>query len=110
MRNLPLICGLALVGFAMGADLPICEEFEGEKVQCIRTEDSAVITSMTEQGKSYEYYKNGKKAYLEVNKDRSLLASSGKRAMWIPKIPVDIEEDERYIGEVLEVILTDIGL
>ena len=29
MRNLPLICGLALVGYAMGADLPICEEFEG---------------------------------------------------------------------------------
>lgn len=110
MRNLPIICGIAFCGLAMGADLPICEEFTGENVFCMREGNRAVILTSTGEGTTLEYFNNGKKAYLEIDNDRSLLASSGKRAMQLLTLPVSPRDDEKYIIELLEALKGDIGL
>ena len=99
--------GMAL-GLSMGADMPVCEEFEGEEnVSCVQSGDVAVITSMSESGKSYEIYKAGRKAYLEVSTDGSFYASSGLRHISLPKVPA--EDTERYMAELFESLLDDIA-
>lgn len=107
MRNIPVICGIA-VAMAFASELPNCAEFEGEKnINCVRGDSTAVITSITPEGKSIEFFKGDRKGYLELNKDGAILASTGRRVLNLPFIPAD--STEAYISEVLESILEDIG-
>lgn len=105
--HLPIIiAGLAVAGFC--ADTPICEEFIGESnISCVASDSLAVITSQSPTGRSYEFFKGRKKAYLEVSVDGAILASSGIRSLNLPAIPTD--STERYISEVLDGLLDDIS-
>ena len=107
MRNLPIIIGLT-VAAAMSAELPVCEEFAGERnISCVRSGDRAVITSLTESGKSIEFFKGDRKGYLEVSADGHVLASTGIRLLDVERIPA--EDTEEYLTELLESILDDVG-
>lgn len=100
--------GMALSATAYGVELPICEEFAGEtNVRCVSSGETAVITSVSATGRSYEFYAGGRKAYLELSEDGSITASSGVRILDLPEIPGD--STERYVGEVLEALLDDIA-
>ena len=106
MRNLPIIIGLAAAA-AMSAELPVCEEFAGERnISCVRSGDRAVITSLTESGKSIEFFRGDRKGYLEVSTDGRVLASTGIRLLDVERIPA--EDTEKYISELLDSILEDI--
>ena len=92
----------------MGAELPVCEEFAGdENITCVRGDSSAVIASMTEEGKSLEFWRGDRKAYMEVSKDGHVYASSGWRHLEVMAIPA--EDAERYLAEVLESLMDDIA-
>jgi len=107
-RHIPIVAGLAVAIGAAAADFPICEEFAGESnISCVSAGNLAVITSMTEGGRTYEFFNGRKKAYMEVSADGSILASSGTRTLSLPEIPAD--SSEAYITEVLYGILDDIS-
>jgi hypothetical protein len=92
----------------MAAELPICEEFNGEAhVSCVATDSAAVITTMSEYGKTVEFFKNGKKAYFEVGADGSVIASSGVRSLELDVIPSD--DEGAYLQELLDAVLDDIA-
>ena len=107
MRNVAVICGMCAV-MGMAAELPICEEFNGEAhVSCVATDSAAVITTMSEYGKTVEFFKNGKKAYFEVGADGSVIASSGVRSLELDVIPSD--DEGAYLQELLDAVLDDIA-
>lgn len=109
MRNIPVIIGLA-VATTMAVELPICEEYLGEpNISCTATDSAAVITSYDSEGKTIEFYANGKKAYLEIGTDGHVLASSGKRVLELDVIPTDIHEDNGYLEELVDGLLSDIA-
>ena len=88
--------------------MPVCEEFEGESnISCVRSDSVAVVSSLSATGRTIEFYKGSRKAYLEISEDGAIYASSGSRHLGIPVIPTD--STERYIGELLESILEDIS-
>lgn len=101
-----LVAVLSVAGVC--AETPICEEFAGEpNISCVASDSVAVITSQSVTGKSYEFYKGDKKAYLELSVDGAILASSGLRTLNLPEIPTD--STERYVSEVLDALLDDIA-
>ena len=107
MRNIPVICGIA-AAMAIGAELPVCEEFSGEEnISCVRSDSVAVISSISSSGRSIEFFSGSRKAYLEISTDGAILASSGFRKLELATIPTD--STEYYISEVLEGILEDIS-
>lgn len=106
--HLPVTVIGAAFAFAMGSETPICEEFAGESnISCVASDTLAVITSQSATGRSYEFFKGHRKAYLELSTDGAILASSGIRTLNLPAIPSD--STERYISEILEGILDDIS-
>lgn len=108
MRHISVIAGLGLACGVMGAELPVCEEFEGEEnINCVRGDSSAVITSMSATGRSLEFFIGGRKAYLEISNDGRIVASSGIRILDVARIPA--EDTEKYISEVLESLMEDIA-
>lgn len=110
MRNIAVLCGLA-VSFSMGVELPICEEFANEEnITCVTGEHNAVITALHTDGtKTMEFFKDSKKAYMELGTDGHLYASSGKRAISV-QIPVEGDaEVDTYIYEVLTALMDDIA-
>lgn len=110
MRNIAVLCG-ALAICSMGAELPICEEFSEEhNISCVREGDKAVITALHADGtKSIEFFKGYKKAYLEIGSDGSIYASSGIRHLSLKHLPVEGEDVEPYIYEVLLSVVEDIA-
>lgn len=79
---------IALSAFALANDLPICEEFEGEQnISCVAGENTAVIISYhSDGGRSYEFYKNDRKIYMETNQTY-VFASDGRRKIELDSIP-----------------------
>lgn len=94
--------------FCFSANLPICEEFNGEKnVQCVSGEKQAVIITTHEDGsKTYEFFVGDKKAYIELG-ENTIYASSGLRTLDVAKIPS--EDVEKYVSEVFGAVVDDIG-
>ena len=108
MRNIAVMAGLMLSVCAMGAELPVCEEFAGdENITCVRSDSAAVISSLTEEGRSIEFYRGDRKAYMEVSNDGRVYASSGWRHLEVMAIPA--EDTEKYLSEVLESLMDDIA-
>lgn len=108
MRHLPVIIGFGMAVALGAAELPVCEEFAGEEnITCVRSGDVAVITSMSANGRSMEFYKGGKKAYLELSKDGRVVASTGSRLLDVAKVPA--EDFERYVAELLDGLMEDIS-
>ena len=116
MKNIAIICGLA-ASLSMGMELPVCEEFEGENITCERSDHAAVIlTTHDDGGKTLEFFhsvkNNTKKAYMEISADGSLYASSGKRHLYLSRIPTaedGAEAAEAFLYEVLLSVVDDIG-
>lgn len=77
-----------LAAFAVSAELPICEEYEGEQnISCVAGENTAVIISYhSDGGRSYEFYKNDRKIYMETNQTY-VFASDGRRKIELDSIP-----------------------
>lgn len=96
-----------LANFSL-AELPICAEFQGEKnVQCVSGKNQAVIiTTHADSTKTYEFFVGNKKAYIELGENK-IYASSGLRHLDVAKIPA--EDTERYISEVFDSVIEDIG-
>lgn len=109
MKNIAVIAGIGLMAVAgIGAELPVCSEFHGEdNIRCVSNDSMAVIASRSMTGSSYEFFKGGRKAYLELGADGSILASSGFRTLRLETIPAD--SVGRYVEEVLDGILGDIS-
>jgi len=107
MRKLFVTIAL-MATFTFSANLPICEEFKGEKnVKCIKGEKQAVIiTTHADGSKTYEFFVGDKKAYIELGENK-IYASSGLRHLNVAKIPA--EDTERYISEVFDSVIEDIG-
>lgn len=97
-----------LATFTFSANLPICEEFKGEKnITCLKGEKQAVIiTTHADGSKTYEFFVGDKKAYIELGESK-IYASSGLRHMDVAKIPA--EDVERYVRDVFESVVEDIG-
>lgn len=89
-----------LAAFAVSTELPICEEFANEtNVSCVAGDSTALIISVHADGsKSYEFYKNDKKVYLEYG-ESYVLASNGRKTLNIDHIPN--ANTEFYINELL---------
>lgn len=77
-----------LAAFAVSAELPICEEYEGEQnISCVAGEKQAVIISYHKDGsRTYEFFKGDKKVYLEYG-DKYVYASDGRRKLDLDTIP-----------------------
>ena len=99
------ICAVAC--FALGHELPICEEFSNEpNITCVVGDSDAVITSLHSDGsRTYEFWHNGHKIYMEYS-EKSILAVSPKRKMEVAHIPA--ENVDQYISEVLDALLDDL--
>ena len=97
-----------MTAISFSAELPICEEFVGEEnVQCVSGEKQAVIITTHKDGtKTYEFFSEGKKAYIEVGENK-IYASSGMRHLAVASIPT--EDVERYVSEVFDAVVEDIG-
>jgi hypothetical protein len=106
MRNLPVVIGIAACG-AFAAELPICEEFAGEKhIQCVATESAAVIISTFEGARQYEFYMaDGKKGYVYL--DGGVIANTGKRRLEVAVVPA--ADGDEYVREVFNAVMDDIG-
>lgn len=101
MRKLFLTI-IALSAFALANDLPICEEYEGEKnISCVAGETQAVIISYHKDGsRTYEFFKGDKKVYLEYG-DKYVYASDGRRKLELDSIPSNNKTayiDELFFG------------
>ena len=101
MRKLFLTI-IALSAFALANDLPICEEYEGEKnISCVAGETQAVIISYHKDGsRTYEFFKGDKKVYLEYG-DKYVYASNGRRKLELDSIPSNNKTayiDELFFG------------
>jgi hypothetical protein len=89
----------AITAMAMGADMPICEEYEGEpNVSCVTGDNRAVlITQHADGSRSYEYFKDNRKIYLEIG-ENYVYASDGKRKIDVSPIPNN--DHVAYIDEL----------
>ena len=87
MRKL-LLTIIAISAFALANDLPICEEFEGEKnISCVAGDNTAlIITYHADKSRTYEFFKGDKKVYLEYG-DKFVYASDGRRKIELDTIP-----------------------
>lgn len=93
---------ITLSAFALANDLPICEEYEGEKnISCVAGETQAVIISYHKDGsRTYEFFKGDKKVYLEYG-DKYVYASDGRRKLELDSIPSNNKTayiDELFFG------------
>lgn len=98
---------LALGSMAFANDLPICEEFANEtNVSCVAGDSTALIISVHADGsKSYEFYKNDKKVYLEYG-ESYVLVSNGRKTLNLDHIPN--ANTEIYINELLFGLIDEI--
>lgn len=89
----------AITAMAMGADMPICEEYEDEpNVSCVAGDRQAVIITYHADGsRSYEYFKDNRKIYLEYG-ENYVYASDGKRKIDVSPIPSN--DHVAYIDEI----------
>lgn len=101
------LSALAFAVIVHSHELPICEEFQGEhNITCVVGDHDAVITTMHSDGsRTYEFWHNGAKIYMEYD-NNSILAVSPKRKMEVAKIPA--ENAEQYVSEVLDALLDDL--
>ena len=99
MRKLFLTITL-LAAFAVSAELPICEEFEGEQnISCVAGDNTAlIITYHADKSRTYEFFKGDKKVYLEYG-DKFVYASDGRRKLELDTIPSS--DKIAYIDELM---------
>lgn len=108
MRKILLTIALMAIS-AFAVEPPICAEFENEfGIECVEGDTHAVIITYGEKGsRTYEYFANGKKVYIELGANHnSIYANSGKRSLAVANIPSD--DKEEYIRQVFDAVLTDI--
>lgn len=96
-------------GISLGAELPICEEFYGENVDCVREGERAVIVSRDGETVTYEFFVKDRKSVVELKGDVAVFARSYSRKLDLDKIPVDTERQGEYTAEVMSAVLDDIG-
>ena len=102
--NIPFLCGMALA-----TETPICEEFAGEPhIQCVAEGEQAIVISRTAESVSYELYKDGKKAFVEVRNGVGVFAKTAARKLALDSIPVKADEAARYVGDVISAVTDDI--
>lgn len=106
MRNLPIIIGITAIS-CMAHDLPVCEEFVNEPhIQCVATDEAAVIITRFDDSTQYEYYtKSGKKGYIYL--DGGVVANTSKHHLQVASIPAD--DADEYIREVFNLVMDDIN-
>ena len=110
MRNISVLGIVAVAaGFSFGAELPICEEFSGEKVECVREGDRAVIVSREGETVTYEFFVKDRKGVVELKGDVAVFARSYSRKLELERMPVDAERQGEYTAEVMSAVLDDIG-
>ena len=99
MRKLFLTIAI-LTAFAVSAELPICEEYEGEKnISCVAGDNTAlIITYHADNSRTYEFFKGDKKVYLEYG-DSFVYASDGRRKLELDTIPSS--DKLAYIDELM---------
>lgn len=104
MRKLFLTI-LTLSIFSFSHELPICEEYESEpNIKCISSDKQAVIiTTHLDGSRTYEYFSNNKKIYLEYG-ENYVLASNGIKTLNVSPIPTEKDDIDRYITEVYELM------
>ena len=109
MRKINKIFWLVLAGavLAGATEMPICEEFNDEpNITCVATDRQAVIiTTHADGSKSYEFFKDGRKIYLETDY-KGIYAQSPSRKLELAQIPS--ENTDSYVSEVLFGLLDDI--
>jgi len=107
MRNLPIIIGISAI-CACAAELPVCEEFNGEEhAQCVATDRAALVTSTFDGYVQYEYYgPNGRKGVIVLEGD-GVYAATGARVLDVASVPS--EDREGYLREVFDAVMDDIG-
>ena len=90
---------LTLGALAFGADMPICEEYEGEpNVSCVTGDNRAVlITQHADGSRTLEYFKDNRKIYLEIG-ENYVYASDGTRKIDVSPIPSS--DHVAYIDEL----------
>jgi len=110
MRNISVFGIAALTaGLAFSAELPICEEFEGERVQCVREGDRAVVVSREGETVTYEFYVKDRKGVVELKGETAAFARSYLRRLSLDSIPVGEEKYGEYTAELMASVLDDIG-
>jgi hypothetical protein len=104
MIKIPVIAGF---GVAMGAELPVCEEFLGEPaIECVAGDSVAVISTTGEGWKTLELYSKGRKAYVEFSEDGSVWASTGR--VHYELSAEDLAEGD-YVADMLDGLMADIA-
>lgn len=105
MRNLPIIIGIAAMA-AFAHEMPICEEFIGERhIQCVSTDKAAVVISTFNESVQYEFYTaDGHKGYIYL--DGGVVANTGKRHLNVATIPA--ENVDEYVQAVIDAVMDDI--
>ena len=110
MRNISVLGIVAVAaGISFGAELPICEEFSGEKVECVREGDRAVIVSREGETVTYEFFVKDRKGVVELKGDVAVFARSYSRKLELERMPVDAERQGEYTAELMSAVLDDIG-
>lgn len=101
-RNLPIIIGIAtMVAFA--DEMPICEEFIGENIQCVATDRAAVVISTYNDSVQYEFYTDdGHEGYIYL--DGGVVANTSTRHQKVATIPT---ENADYVQEVFNAVMND---
>lgn len=108
MKKMAILLAVA-TGFSIGAELPICEEFYGENVECVREGDRAVIVSREGETVTYEFFVKDRKGVVELKGDVAVFARSYSRKLELDRIPVEAERQGEYTAELMSAVLDDIG-
>ena len=108
MKSKLLFTIMAIATYSFAVEPPICAEFENEfGIECVESDTHAVIITYGKNGsRTYEYFANGQKVYIELG-ENSIYANSGKRSLAVNTIPS--EDKEEYIREVFDAVLDDIN-
>ena len=111
MKYLKIFLPVA-TGFVMGqaAELPICEEFNGETaVQCVEAGGKAIISTAEQGGRrTYEFFTEKGKAFVEFA-ENGIYAVTAKRKLYLDSLPVTGDAKAIYENDVIGAVLDDIG-
>lgn len=95
----------------MAVELPICETFNDEpKITCLSDDSSAVIVTRHEDGLSIEFFKNGKKVYVQFDDvGTGYIYYSGRHHKMDTSMPsMNKKEMDNYFKEIIEMVTEDL--
>lgn len=104
---IPVVAGFAM---SQAAELPICEEFAGEKtIQCVEASGKAIISTAEREGKrTYEFFTEKGKAFVEFA-ENGIYAVTAKRKIYLDSLPVSGDAKAVYDNDIIGAVLDDIG-